>query len=125
MRCASSTCNAPSRVRARRPNISRIKPVRSMTLVFQAFSQIALLNRRDRAVHDHDRCRQAFCKSGNFVDFAFADIGRRPNFVECDQPRLDHGQVDGARKTDGLVEARFRRTLVGRRTYCTPLRAVS
>src|SRR5262252_6643519 len=40
VRWASSTCSAPSRVRARRPKISRIRPVRSSTLAPQAFSRL-------------------------------------------------------------------------------------
>ena len=39
-RCASSTCSEPSRVRARSPKISRISPVRSMTLQPQARSRL-------------------------------------------------------------------------------------
>ena len=80
--------------------------------------QIALLHRRDRAIHDHDRRRQAFRQAGDLVDLAFADIGRRPNFVERDQSRLDDVEVDGARKTDGLFEPRFRRALVAAARAC-------
>ena len=36
---ASSTCNRPSLVRARRPNISRIRPVRSITFTPSRFSR--------------------------------------------------------------------------------------
>src|SRR4051794_14733676 len=37
---ASSTCRRPSWVRARAPKISRISPVRSITLAFHAFSRL-------------------------------------------------------------------------------------
>src|SRR5215475_10136958 len=76
--------------------------------------EIALLDRRDRTVHDHDRRGQTLCKPGDFVDFAFADIGSRPDLTESNQSCLDHGQVDGARQADGLLKARLRRPFMGR-----------
>ena len=72
--------------------------------------KIALLHRRDRAIHDDDRSRQAFHHSGNLIDLAFADIGCRTNVVERDKPRLHDCEINRARKTDGLLEARFGRT---------------
>src|SRR5215467_1656557 len=81
------------------------------------FLEIALLDRRDRAIHDNDRRGQTFRKAGNLVDFAFADVGRRADFAECNQPRFDHGQIDGPRQADGLLNARLRRSLTGRRAY--------
>src|SRR5215472_11261560 len=79
--------------------------------------KITLLDRRDRAVHDNDRCGQTLRKAGNLVDFALADVGRRTDFAECNEPRFDHGQIDGPRQADGLLNARLRRSLTGRRAY--------
>ena len=112
MRCASSTCSAPSRVRARRPKYLKDQSGTVDDLGVPRLLEIALLDRRDRAVHDHDRRGQAFCEAGNLVDFAFTDISRRPNFAERDQPRLDDSQVDGPCQTDRLLKASLRRSLV-------------
>ena len=49
---ASSTWSTPSRVRARSPKISRIRPVRSMTLAFQRFSRLRCCTGRERGVDD-------------------------------------------------------------------------
>ena len=39
--------------------------------------QIALLHRRQRAVHHHDAGFEGFDEAGDLLDFAFAEIGRR------------------------------------------------
>src|SRR5262245_7275933 len=72
--------------------------------------QIALLNRRKRTIHDHDRRRHAFCKPGDFINLALANIGRRSNFAERHQSGFDDCQIDSARKPDGFLKTRFRRT---------------
>ena len=99
--------------------------MRSITFVFHAFSKIALLDRRDRAIHDDNGSRQAFRQPGDLIDLALADIGRRANVVERHQPGLDHRQVDGARKTDGLREPRFGRAHIRRRSRAAFRAAVS
>jgi hypothetical protein len=59
--------------------------------------QIALLHRRDRAIHDDDGCLMALRQPGNLIDLARAEISRRPDVVEGDEPRLYDVEVDRAR----------------------------
>ena len=84
--------------------------------------QITLLNRRYRAVHNYNGCRQAFHQAGDLIDFALADIGRGPNIVERHESSLDHGQVDSAGKANGLFKARFGRTHICRRARTALMR---
>ena len=42
--------------------------------------QIALLHRRNRAIHDHDRGLEALGETGDLIDLALADIGRRADW---------------------------------------------
>src|SRR6185437_5299281 len=74
--------------------------------------EIALLHRRDRTVHDHDRDFQALHQTGDLVDLALADIGRGTNVAQRDKPLLHDIQIDGAGKTDRLLKTRLRRANV-------------
>ena len=40
--------------------------------------EVALLHRRERAIHHHDAGLEAFDEAGDLLDFALAEIGRRP-----------------------------------------------
>src|SRR4029450_4740975 len=77
--------------------------------------QIALLNRRKRTIHHHDRSGHAFCKPGDFIDLALADVGRGSNFTERHQSGFDDGQVDSARKPNGFLKTGFGRARVRKR----------
>ncbi len=68
--------------------------------------EIALLHRRERAVHDDDADLLALHEAGEFVDLALAEIGRGADRVERREPGLDHLEIDRARKTDGLFKPR-------------------
>ena len=72
--------------------------------------QIALLHRRDRAVHHHHGGVEAFHQAGELVDLAVADIGGRADGVERDQAGLHDIEIDGLRQADRFGEAGFRRT---------------
>src|SRR3569833_2262103 len=74
--------------------------------------EIALLHRRNRAVHDDDGYFEALHEAGDLVDLALADIGRRANLVERDQPLLDHVEIDRACEPRRLLEPRLRRAQV-------------
>src|ERR1700690_1303841 len=67
--------------------------------------EIALLHRRDRAIHHDDGRRKAFNETGEFIDLAGADICRGLDAVERDEPLLHHIEVDGAREPGGFLEA--------------------
>ena len=71
--------------------------------------QIALLHRRERAVHHDDPDLVAFDEARDLLDFAFADIGRRANVGERHDAGTDDAEVDGAREPDRLVELGLRR----------------
>src|SRR5689334_25384602 len=71
--------------------------------------QIALLYRRDRAIHDNDARFMAFNQTGNLVDFPAADVSRGTDFVEHDKPALNDVEIDRAREADGFFKARFGR----------------
>ena len=77
--------------------------------------QIALLHRRNRAIHYDDGRGEAFHQSGNFIDFAGADISRRPDLVERDEPLLHDIEVDGAREPGGFGQARVGAARLGAR----------
>ncbi len=64
--------------------------------------EIALLHRRDRAIHHHHGCGKTLNETGKFIDLAGADISGGLDAVERDQPLLHHIEVDGAREPDGL-----------------------
>src|SRR5262245_24970045 len=71
--------------------------------------QIALLHRRDDAIHHHQRRLQALGKPGNLLDLALAQVGRRPDLVERHQAGLDHVEIDGPGQTHRLLQARLGR----------------
>ena len=66
--------------------------------------EIALLHRRQRAVHHHDAGFEAFDEAGDLLDLALAEIGRRPQRVEHDDAGLHDVEIDGAGEADRLVE---------------------
>jgi len=77
--------------------------------------QIALLHRRERAVHHDNAGLVGFDEPGNLFDLAGAEIRRRPQRAEHDDAGLCDIEIDGARKADGLIEARRRRPVGWRR----------
>src|SRR5665213_509959 len=79
------------------------------------FFQIALLHRRDRAIHDDDGSFERFGEPGDLVDLALADISRRPRRLQHDDAALHDIEIDGAGKAHRLFQPRFRRARVGGR----------
>jgi len=94
----------PSRVRARRPKISRIKPVRVEHLGVPGLFQIALLHRRKRAIHYHQAGLDALDQACDLLDLSGADIGCRADRGDRHDAGLQHIEVDGAGETDRFVE---------------------
>ena len=77
------------------------------------FFEIALLHRRERAIHHDDAGFERLDQAGDLVGLALADEGRRPDLVQRDDAGIDDIEVDGAREPGDLVEPRLRRTLLG------------
>jgi hypothetical protein len=68
------------------------------------FLEIALLNRRQRAIHHHQLDVVPGDEAGDLLDLALAEIGRGPDLADrCDQRVGDH-KVDGARQANGFLE---------------------
>src|SRR3954471_5171234 len=76
------------------------------------FFEIALLHRRDRAIHDDDAGFRALYEARDLIDLAFADIGGPPDVVEGDDAGLSARKIDRAGETDRLLEPRLRRARV-------------
>jgi hypothetical protein len=76
------------------------------------FLEIALLHRRDRAIHHHDAGFLAFHQAGDFLDFALADISRGRDGRERDDAGTDHIEIDRARQTHGFFQPRIGRARV-------------
>jgi hypothetical protein len=70
--------------------------------------EIALLNGRERAIHDDNPGVVGFDEPGDLFHFAGAEIGRRPHGGEHHDAALGDIKVDCASKPDSFVEARGR-----------------
>ena len=118
----------PRCVRARRPKISRIRPVRSMTLAPQAFSRLRCCTGDSAQSITTRPISSAAHEPGDLLDLALAEIGRRPQRRRATTTiALDDVEVDRGGKPDRLVEARLGGARVGgaarsagppRRTAC-------
>ena len=68
------------------------------------FFQIALLHRRQCAIHDHDAGVEALDETGNLFDLTLAEESCRPQRIEHDDAGLFDIEIDGAGKADRLIE---------------------
>ena len=68
------------------------------------FFQIALLHRRQCAIHDHDAGVEALDKTGNLFDLTLAEESCRSQRIEYDDAGLFDIEIDGAGKADRLIE---------------------
>ena len=66
--------------------------------------EIALLDRRQRAIHHHQFDVVARDQPGDLLDLALAEIGRGPDLADRRDQRLRDRQVDGARQTRRFLE---------------------
>src|SRR5262249_37295205 len=73
--------------------------------------EVALLDRRERAVHQDEGQLVGLHQPGDLLDLAFAEIGRGPDLLEHDQAGADDVEVDGRGEAHRLLEPRLRRTL--------------
>ena len=102
-------------VRALRPKISRISPVRSSTLAPQAFSRLRCCTGESAQSITTMPASRLLHEAGDLLDLAVADVGRGPDLAERHDAGLHDLEVDGARKPDRLFQPRARRALVRRR----------
>ena len=70
--------------------------------------EIALLNWRERAIHDDELDSLAGDDAQDFLDLALAEIGRRPDLIDRRDQRIHDRQVDRPRQSRGFIESRFR-----------------
>ena len=122
MRVLDLQCAFP-RPRAPAKNLKN-KPGSIEHLGAPGLFQIALLHRRERAIHDHDAGFMRLDQSGDFFDLALAEISRRPHGVEHHDAGLFDVEIDGAGKTDGFVEPRRRRA-IGQTSRAPPYAAAT
>jgi hypothetical protein len=66
--------------------------------------EIALLDRRQRAIHHHKFDVVARDQAGDLLDLAFAEIARRPDLADRRNQRVGDREVDGARQTRRFLE---------------------
>ena len=66
--------------------------------------EIALLDRRQRAIHHHEFDIVALDETEDLLDLALAEIGRRSDLADRRNQRIRNRQVDGARQTCGFFQ---------------------
>jgi len=71
--------------------------------------EIALLDRRQRAIDHHDAGLQALGEPGDLIDLAAAEVGRRPDLAERRNARENHVKIDRAGEANGLFQPCRRR----------------
>jgi len=69
--------------------------------------EIALLDRRQRAIHHHKLDLVAGDEAVDLLDLALAEIGGRPDLADRRDDRFHHGEIDRTGKAGGLLDSRF------------------
>ena len=69
--------------------------------------EVALLNRRQGAIHHHQFDLVPGDQADDFLDLALAEIGRRPDLADRRNQRIRDRQVDRPRKADGFLQPRL------------------
>src|SRR5450759_5687623 len=71
------------------------------------FLEVALLYRRQRAIHHHQFDLVPGDETDDLLDLALAEIGRGPDLADRRDQRVRDRQVDSPRQTHGLPEPRL------------------
>ena len=69
--------------------------------------EVALLDRRQSAIHYHQLDVVAGYQAENFLDLALAEIGRGADLAERRRHGFGDGQADGTGEAGGFLEPRF------------------
>ena len=69
--------------------------------------EIALLDRRQRAIHHHQFDVVPGDEADDLLDLALAEIGRGPDLADRRDQRIRDRQIDGARQADGFLQPRL------------------
>ncbi len=77
----------------------------------QLLLEIALLDRRQRAIHHHELDIEALGQRGDLLDLALADIGRGADLADRRDDGVRNDEIDRAREAGGFVEPGLRVTL--------------
>ncbi len=70
--------------------------------------KVALLDRRQRAIHHHQLDLVPGDEPDDLLDLALAKIGRGPDLTDRRDQCVRDRQIDGARETDGFLKPRLR-----------------
>ena len=71
------------------------------------FLKVALLDRRQRAIHDYQLDIVTGDEPDDLLDLALAEIGRWRDLADWRGQRIGNGQLDGARQTHGFFKPRL------------------
>ena len=71
------------------------------------FLEVALLDRRQCAIHHHQFDFLSGNKPDDLFDLALAEIRRRPDLTDRRDKRLRDRQIDSAREADGFLKPRL------------------